>query len=165
MSSSLAKQLAAGASLNSASLIDRSRRKPTPSYLFTLREADQHDLESIYALGVNGFHRLKHIEGRLLGFEDTLFSSSAKATDRTLQTSEANAKLDATIGAFLPLLGPYLLESPTTNVIEWLVRRFRYLSLCVVVVEPVYLTFSGSTSSTSTRCFLYFCLITSQRIL
>ncbi len=50
MPSSLAVQLAQTASLNSALLVDRARRKPTQSYLFTGREAEKHDLDSIHAL-------------------------------------------------------------------------------------------------------------------
>ena len=128
MSSSLAKQLAQGASLNASILVDRSRRRPTQSYLFTAREADQHDLDSIHALGINGFQRLKSIEPALSNYEDALLSDAAKATDRTLLNSEANAKLDTAIGGLFSVLGPYLLEAPTGKVIEWLVRRFR----CVV---------------------------------
>ena len=125
MSSSLAKQLAQGASLNSAFLVDRTRRKPTQSYLFSPREADQHDLDSIHALGVNGFQRLKQVAPVLSEYEDLLFSDSAKGTDRTLQTTDANAKLDGALNLFIPALGPILLEAPTGKVIEWLVRRFR----------------------------------------
>ena len=55
MTSSLAAQLAANASLNANLLVDRSKRKPTQSYLFTGRDADNYDLDSIHALAVNGF--------------------------------------------------------------------------------------------------------------
>lgn len=128
MASSLARQLAQGASLNASLLVDRSRRQPTQSYLFTPREADQHDLDSIHALGVNGFQRLKSIQPTISDYEDALLSDAAKVTDRTLLTAEANKQLDVAIGGLLPLLGPYLLEAPASKVIEWLVRRFR----CVV---------------------------------
>ena len=125
MTSSLAAQIAQSASLNSALLVDRSRRKPTESYLFTSREADQQDLDSIYALGVNAYSRLKSLDPTLGLYEEALFSDAAKVTDRTLQTAEANAKLDHALNSFLQLLGPYLLETTTGKVIEWLVRRFR----------------------------------------
>jgi len=45
--SSLAAQLAQTASQSAALLVGRSRQKSAESYLFTGREADQHDLESI----------------------------------------------------------------------------------------------------------------------
>ena len=126
MVSSLAAQLAQGTSLNSALLVDKSRRKPTESYLFTPKEAHQHDLDSIYALGANGFTQLAILDPSLRSFENSLFSDQAKALDRTLQPAEVIEQLNQTLDAFLPLLGPYLLENPTGRVIEWLVRRFRY---------------------------------------
>lgn len=127
MVSSLAAQLAQHASLNTALLVDKSRRKSGESYLFTGREADQHDLESVHALGINGLLQLASLSPILRPFEDSLFSDAAKATDRTLQPAEANAELDKHLAAFLRLLGPFLLEAPTGKIIEWLVRRFRYV--------------------------------------
>lgn len=126
MVSSLAAQLAKGASLNTTLLVDRSRRKASESYLFTGREADQHDLESIHALGVNGFIQLVALNAGFGEFEGPLFSDGLKDTDRTLLSSEAVTQLDACIAGFLSLLGPYLTDAPTGKVLEWLVRRFRY---------------------------------------
>ena len=125
MPTSLAQQVAQNASLNTSILVDRSRRKPTQSYLFSGRNADQHDLESIHALAVNGFTQLSSLEPALRPYEDRLFSDTAKTVDRTLQTTAQNAELDSAIEAFLPLLGPFVMEIPTGKVIEWLVRRFR----------------------------------------
>ena len=123
--SSLAAQLAQNSSLNSSRLVDRSRRKPTASYLFTGKEADQHDLETIHALGVNSLLHLTSVVPALGKYEDILFSERAKEMDRTLMSSEAVEELDGAIEEFLWLLGPYLMEAPTGKIIEWLVRRFR----------------------------------------
>ena len=128
---SLAAQLAQNASLNKALLVDRSRRKPRESYLFTGKEADNHDLDSLHALGINGLIQLSSLNPQLRTFEDSLFSDLARSTDRTLLSTELNEQLNKNIAAFLPLLGPYLLESPTNKVLEWLVRRFR----CVCAVN------------------------------
>jgi U3 small nucleolar RNA-associated protein 10 len=125
MPSSLAAQLAQGASLNAAFLIDRTRRKAIESYLFTGREAAQHDLDTIHALAMNGLLQLRSLDRRLASFEESLFSSAARDTDRTLQTAEDNAKLNTTIEEFLGFLGPFILEAPTGKILEWLVRRFR----------------------------------------
>ena len=111
--------------MNTSLLVDRSRRKPTESYLFPSREADQHDLDSIHALGANAFSRLRTVEPALGAYEDALFSDAAKVMDRTLQTADVNAELDGAISSCLSLLGPYLLEATTSKVVEWLVRRFR----------------------------------------
>lgn len=126
--SSLAAQLVQSASLNASLLVDRSRRKPTSSYLFTGREADLHDLEAIHAIGINSFIHLSSVNPALEKYEDALFSERAKETDRTLLTAEANEELDSNIEEFLWLLGPYLMEPPTGKILEWLVRRFRCVS-------------------------------------
>ena len=150
MVSSLVAQLAQSASLNSALLVDRSRRKSGESYLFTGREADQHDLESIHALGVNGLLHLASLSSALRPFEESLFSDASKVMDRTLLSADANVQLDKTIAAFLSLLGPYLMEIPTGKVLEWLVRRFRcvYHFMMAVDVHRVYLTSDLNPSKT-----------------
>ncbi|KAJ6578862.1 hypothetical protein DFH09DRAFT_980162 [Mycena vulgaris] len=144
MVSSLAAQLAKGASLNTPLLVDRSRRKAAESYLFTGREADQHDLESIYALGVNGFLQLTTLNVAFRPFEDPLFSDGAKDTDRTLLAAEAIDQLNASISAFLSLLGPYLTEAPTGKVLEWLVRRFRINEFNVEAILALFLPYHES---------------------
>lgn len=91
MASRLAAQLG---SLNTSLLVDSSRRKSIESYLFTGREADEHDLESIHALGVNGFIQLRSLNPSLKTFEGSLFSDSVKDLDRTLLNAAANEELD-----------------------------------------------------------------------
>ena len=125
MPSSLATQLAQSTSLNAALLVDRARRKPTQSYLFTGREADKHDLESIHALAYNAFIQLCQWNPAIQGYEDALFSDAAKGLDRTLLPVVEAKEVDENISAFLPLLGKDLMEMPTGRVLEWLVRRFR----------------------------------------
>ena len=126
MVSSLAEQLAKGASLNANLLNEKSRKQAaSESYLFSPKQARQHDLDSLYALGVNGFLQLKSLQPDVAQYEHALFSEHAKALDRTLLPADQGAQLDAAIAAFLPLLGPFLLDAPTGKVLEWLVRRFR----------------------------------------
>ena len=126
---SLAEQLAKNASLNAHLFTDRSKRKPTVSYLFTGRDADQYDLDTIFALGQNAFLQLCSIEPALEVYEEALFSDPAKQTDRTLLPKDAAAELDRSIEGFLVRLGPYLMDAPSGKVIEWLVRRFRCAKL------------------------------------
>ncbi|KAJ7630018.1 hypothetical protein DFH06DRAFT_704991 [Mycena polygramma] len=144
MVSSLAAQLAKGASLNTTLLVDRSRRKAAESYLFTGRDADQHDLESIYALGVNGFIQLTTLNVAFREFEGPLFSDGSRETDRTLLSADAMAQLDAAIAGVLSLLGPYLIEAPTGKVLEWLVRRFRINEFNVESVLALFLPYHES---------------------
>ncbi|KAJ7178741.1 armadillo-type protein [Mycena crocata] len=144
MVSSLAAQLAKGASLNTTLLVDRSRRKTAESYLFTGREADQHDLESIHALGVNGFLQLAALNQVFRQFEGPLFSDGAKDTDRTLLETDGVGQLNATVAGFLPLLGPYLMDAPTGKVLEWLVRRFRINEFNVEAILALFLPYHES---------------------
>jgi hypothetical protein len=128
VSMSLAAQLAKGASLNAPLLADRSRRKHAESYLFTSQEADQHDYNSIHALGVNGLSKLKTLNAHFAKYDVNLFSEAARDLDRTLQSESQNAELDRTLASFLRDLGPFLLESPTSKALEWIIRRFRCVS-------------------------------------
>ncbi|KAH9837712.1 armadillo-type protein [Rhodofomes roseus] len=143
MTSSLAAQLAQSASLNAA-LLNTSRRRSTESYLFSAKEAQQHDLDAIFALGTNGFAQLKSLDSALRHFEQALFSDSAKGTDRTLLPADANAELDRQIASFLPLIGPFLLDAPTGRVLEWLVRRFRINEFNVQDVLTLFLPYHES---------------------
>ncbi|KAI9435473.1 hypothetical protein H4582DRAFT_1969649 [Lactarius indigo] len=141
MPSSLATQLAQSVSLNSTLLVDRARRKPTQSYLFTEREADKHDLESIHALALNAFIQLSQWNPALQSYESSLFSDAAKGIDRTLLPLEEAKELDGKISAFLPLLGGDLMEMPTGRVLEWLVRRFRINEFNVEDVLSLFLPY------------------------
>ncbi|KAI0776755.1 hypothetical protein BD413DRAFT_469201 [Trametes elegans] len=142
MVSSLAEQLARSASLNANLLNEKARKQAqSESYLFSPKEARQHDLESLHALGVNGFLQLRALQPAVAPFEQQLFSDAAKALDRTLQPAEQNAKLDAAISSFLPLLGPFLLDAPTGKVLEWLVRRFRIHEFNVEAIVSLFLPY------------------------
>jgi U3 small nucleolar RNA-associated protein 10 len=127
MVSSLESQLAQGSSLNAVLLADPSRRASTESYLLTGREADHHDLDSIHALAASAFLQLRQLNAAFGSYENSLFSDTAKGVDRTLLSREAVTALNKDLAEFLPLLGPYLMEIPTGKVLEWLVRRFRYV--------------------------------------
>ncbi|PIL25975.1 hypothetical protein GSI_11729 [Ganoderma sinense ZZ0214-1] len=142
MTSSLAQQLAKGASLNANLLNEKSRRQAaSESYLFSPKEARQHDIDSLHALGVNGFLQLKSLLSDVARFEHSLFSDAAKSLDRTLLPKEQNADLNSTIAAFLPLLGPYLLDVPSGKVLEWLVRRFRIHEFNVSSIVSLFLPY------------------------
>ncbi|KAF4568223.1 snoRNA-binding rRNA-processing protein utp10 [Pleurotus pulmonarius] len=155
MPSSLAAQLAQSASLNANILNEKSRHKYTESYLFTGRQADQYDLETIYALAVNAFIQLAQLNPEIQRFEAHLLSEAAKSIDRTLQTKAENAKLDEAIAGFLHLVGPYVLESPTGKVLEWLVRRFRIHEFNVEAILALFLPYHESPHFTKMLTILH----------
>jgi U3 small nucleolar RNA-associated protein 10 len=124
MVSSLAAQLAKGASINTQFLVDRTKRKYAESFLFTGKEAEQYDLESIHALAVNGFAQLLALEPSFSQFQE-LISESSRNLDRTLLGKQENAELNGKLRLAILQLGPFLLETPTAKFLEWLVRRYR----------------------------------------
>lgn len=124
--SSLATQLAQNTSLN-ASLLSTSRRKPTESYLFPPSQASAHDLESIHFLAVNAFLQLKAVQPLCRKYEATLFSDAIRDLDRTLLNKESAEELNENLAGFMRLLGPWVMEGMVGKIIEWLVRRFRYV--------------------------------------
>ena len=124
MVSSLAAQLAKGASVNAHLLVDRTKRKYAQSYLFTGKEAEQYDLDSIHALALNGFSQLVSLEPSFSQFEE-LVDDRSRTLDRTLLRREDDNELSAKLRLVLLRLGPFLVETPTAKFLEWLVRRYR----------------------------------------
>ena len=124
--SSLAAQLTHNASLN-ASLLSTSRRKPTESYLFPPSQASTHDLESIHFLAANAFLQLKSVQPACRKYEAALFSDAIKDLDRTLLNKDSADELNENLAAFMRLLGPWVMEGMVGKILEWLVRRFRYV--------------------------------------
>lgn len=125
MASGLAAQLAQSSSLNAPLYIDRSRRKFAESYLFSDRDANQHDFYSLHALGLNGLLKLKTLNTVFEKYESTVFADSSRNVDRTLQSKTQNEDLDKVLDDFLKKLGPYLMEAPASKALEWVIRRFR----------------------------------------
>ncbi|KAH7908681.1 hypothetical protein BJ138DRAFT_1128268 [Hygrophoropsis aurantiaca] len=160
MPSALSNQLAVSASLNSSLLLDHTRKKKqTASYLFSGREVDAHDLDSIHAIASNAFTHLRTISPSIsskiidvgtegtsvtVDFEQSLFSDSARVMDRTMQSKDVTLLLDRTLGVFLRLLGPCLLQAPTGKVLEWLVKRFRINEFNVDDILALFLPYHDS---------------------
>lgn len=126
MVSSLAAQLAQGASLNSSFLLSATKhRHYGHSYLFEPTEAANHDLASVYAIGQNGFLALCSLDAELERLGKDLFSPASRNIDRTILPPEQHEVVKATIAAFMRRLSQYILEAPASKALEWLVRRFR----------------------------------------
>lgn len=131
MVSSLAAQLAKGASVNANILASRSGGKPAnaDSYLFSGREAAEHDLDSVLALAQNGLAQLSSVNPDISNsIPESLFSDASRNLDRTLIPESEVAHINKDIALTLRLVSPYLLQPPAAKVIEWLVRRLRYVA-------------------------------------
>lgn len=150
MPTSLAAQLAQAVSLNAPLLSEAARKKHRgTSYLFTSSSAQTEDIESIHALALNALGQLRLIYPAFRDIDSpnnenyqVLFSSKAKETDRTLLAKDEAKTVDDAVKHCLRILGPCLLDSAAGKVIEWLVRRFR----CVTMLSLYTFTdLSGST--------------------
>lgn len=132
MVSSLATQLAQGASLNAPILSENQRKKHSSvSYLFTSSKHGTDDLDALLALAQNAFAQLEQLNPSFSDVEEELFSHKARDTDRTLLKKSDVDALDEAIGRCLKLLGPWLMEDIVGRVLEWLVKRFRCVLCCI----------------------------------
>ena len=97
MASSLALQLQKIGTVSSKG-VSKSSAKHRVSFLFDSKEAADYDLDTIYAVGVNGLSELRQYDERFAAFENTLFSESMKTFDRTLKVHRSLVS-----GLWLPL--------------------------------------------------------------
>jgi len=68
------------------------------------------------------------LDARFAPFAANLFSEQSKSEERINLTKKENEDLDQIIESFLGLVGSRLLLRPGLKAVEWLVRRFRYVS-------------------------------------
>lgn len=101
-----------------------THRKFKPSFLFDAKEAAKFDRDTLYELGLSGLEELKKLNPHFSIFEDTLFDLTSKSFERSVESKEANEKLDCHIKTFLILLSPYFLLKPAHKALEWLINRY-----------------------------------------
>ncbi|XP_069625106.1 HEAT repeat-containing protein 1 [Ranitomeya imitator] len=104
-----------------ASLLGRHH---AASFLFDPKEAASIDRETFYALGCTGLEELMGIDASFAIFEETLFSTTSKSLERSVQTKAVNQQLDESISSFLTHLSPYFMLRPAQKCLEWLIHRF-----------------------------------------
>ncbi|ORX37624.1 hypothetical protein BD324DRAFT_650190 [Kockovaella imperatae] len=136
--SSLAAQLQGIASLDASRLTSRTGAPTSKSYLFPPKVAADHDLDTIYALGLSGYEELLALDPSFEEFEDDLFSEQAKRTDRMILNAEENQKLDAVLERCLWRLSRWIGVMAGGRCIEWLVRRFRVHEMNAEIVLQVF---------------------------
>ena len=68
------------------------------------------------------------MDGRFEAFKKTLFSVESLNLDRELQSRELNEKLNSSIATFLRLLSSYIMLTPAHQALEYLIRRYKYVS-------------------------------------
>ena len=129
MTTALAAQLAQSASKNAELLVARSKNvfPATESYLFSSKDARQHDLDSVLALAQNGVAQLELLSPATFGNSTWLFELHSRDYDRTSVPIKEVERLNAAIKDALSALSPFLMEAAASKIMEWLVRRFRWV--------------------------------------
>lgn len=122
MSTSLAQQLKKLAVPESTAFKEDKKKA---SLLFDPKVAASLDRETFFEIGLSGFAELKKINPSFAVFENSLFNISSKDFERSVQTKDANNRLDKTIRSFLMKLSPYFLLQPAHKALEWLINRFQ----------------------------------------
>jgi hypothetical protein len=126
---SLQKQLAVIAA-SSTQQLDLKAQKVAhgKSLLFEPKVAASQSFENLYLICYEGYRDLCALDRRFLQFSRSLFSEQSKVEDRTQMTKKENEKLDGVLESFMSMVGPRLLLKPAEKALEWLVRRFRYVT-------------------------------------
>ncbi|NXY21605.1 HEAT1 protein, partial [Atrichornis clamosus] len=106
---------------NDPSLLDRSE---VASLLFTCKEAATIDRDTFFAIGCTGLEELMGIDPSFEEFQSSLFSSTSKGLERSVQTKAVNQQLNKNISLFLIHLSPYFMLKPAQKCLEWLINRF-----------------------------------------
>jgi U3 small nucleolar RNA-associated protein 10 len=129
MATLLAKQLARIAA-NSSNPLNLKAQKLAhgKSLLFEPSVAASQDFDSLYTLCNEGFQELCLLDNRFTVFQRSIFSMQSKSEDRTQMTKKENEALDGVLEDFLGLVGARLLLKPAVKAVEWLIRRFRYVT-------------------------------------
>ncbi|NXJ78102.1 HEAT1 protein, partial [Trogon melanurus] len=103
------------------SLLNRSE---AASLLFTSKEAAGIDRDTFFAIGCTGLEELMGIDPSFEVFQSSLFSSTSKGLERSVQTKAVNQQLNKNISLFLIHLSPYFMLKPAQKCLEWLIHRF-----------------------------------------
>ena len=129
MATALSSQLAKIAAQSRNPLDLKAQRKAhSQSLIYEPHVAALQDFETLYEICIEGYQELCRQDIRFSAFARSLFGENCKSIERNRLTKDQNGDLDAILEEFLILLGPKLSLKPATLVLEWLIRRFRYVA-------------------------------------
>ncbi|NXK98660.1 HEAT1 protein, partial [Formicarius rufipectus] len=77
-----------------------------------------------FSTGCTGLEELMGIDPSFEEFQSSLFSSTSKGLERSVQTKAVNQQLNKNISLFLIHLSPYFMLKPAQKCLEWLIHRF-----------------------------------------
>lgn len=99
-------------------------KKKQASLIFDPQQAARIDLQTIYALALEGFNELVKIDSKFKPFQETLFSKPNQLSSRAQQSADVNKRFDEAIDTYLRILSQYILLKPSHQTLEYLIRRF-----------------------------------------
>ncbi|GAA5990412.1 hypothetical protein JCM10908_007359 [Rhodotorula pacifica] len=144
MSTSLAAQLQARKTVDSARLQSAKTLKNPPSFIFTPRHASTVTNADLHALAANAWDQLAAIDPFFGAHFKEILGEQAKTLDRTGLTKEENDKVGKTVDRVLRALGKHLLLKPAGVVLEWLIRRFRVQNFNVPGLIALFLPYHAT---------------------
>ncbi|GAA5842726.1 hypothetical protein JCM3766R1_005764 [Sporobolomyces carnicolor] len=144
MATSLAQQLAARNTLDSARLATQRSIKSPPSFIYTPRHAATVSTADLHSLAANAWEQLAAVDPWFEDHFKDILGEQAKSLDRTGLTKEENDKLGAMLDKTLRHLGKHMLLKPAGVVLEWLVRRFRVQDFNIRALVALFLPYHST---------------------
>ncbi|GAA5959351.1 hypothetical protein JCM21900_000701 [Sporobolomyces salmonicolor] len=141
MATSLAQQLAARNTLDSARLASARTLKNPPSFIYTPRHAASVSTADLHSLAVNAWEQLAAVDPWFEDHFKEVLGEQAKSTDRTALDKEDNEKLGLALDRVMRHLGKHMLLKPAGVVLEWLVRRFRVNDFNIPALIALFLPY------------------------
>lgn len=150
MATALQQQLAQIAKKSTDQLdLKAQRAQHSKSLLFDPRVASNQTFETIYQICAEAFQELCMLDARFAPFAANLFSEQSKSEERINLTKKENEHLDHIIDSFLGLVSSRLLLRPGLKAVEWLVRRFRYVSATATAQSSSFVNMSAVCTNTT----------------
>jgi hypothetical protein len=132
--SALQKQLAAVAMSGARQLDLKAQKEAHAKSLFwDVQQAARQGFNELYGTCINQFRVLLNFAPHLAVYEETIFHGNSISVDRDLLLAEENEKLDQTIEAMLVDLTPFIAQKSGQYALEWLIRRFRFVTVSLHV--------------------------------
>ncbi|GAA5839039.1 hypothetical protein JCM9279_002573 [Rhodotorula babjevae] len=142
--SSLAAQLQARQTVDSARLSSTRALKNIPSFIYTSRYASTLTTADLHSIAANAWDQLSALDPFFgLHFKEIL-GEQAKSLDRTGLTKDENDKVGRSVDKVLRALGKHMLLKPAGVVLEWLVRRFRVQDFNVPALVALFLPYHNT---------------------
>lgn len=104
-------------------------------------------MDTIYQICIEGYEELCQVDNRFTRYRSSVFGPQSLREDRMQMTKTEDNDLNVVLESFLALVGSRLLLKPALKSVEWLVRRFRSVSIPTRCCREHALTISSMKHS------------------